>query len=419
MHVFATRVRFLALLAVGIFAVRSRPAAASGTVGTGSASSCTQAALEQALMGGGLVTFNCGPSPVTISLLLNGETINVDTTVDGGGLITIDSTAALDNVFTVNAGTLTVENLTLVNAETLPDVAATIDNAASLVVDNCTLSNDSFWSIFNFGGSVTVTNSTLIGSAGGFYEGTHTGTNVIDGCTFANAGAAVRSDSSLAVANSTFASNFVGVIGVGSGVVLTNDTFSGDQTAINGSATLINTIVATSAVTNCTATVVDGGHNLEDGTSCGFSAGTSLSNTSPGFDANGLANNGGPTQTIALLSTSAAVDGGDDTACSTPPVNGVDQRDFARPGTGHTHCSIGAYEFYTALPPSPTPTETEAPAPTLTPMPTDTLPPPPTSTPMLVPMIKLQCMNGGWRTFTLPRAFKNQGDCIRFVNTGK
>jgi hypothetical protein len=26
---------------------------------------------------------------------------------------------------------------------------------------------------------------------------------------------------------------------------------------------------------------------------------------------------------------------------------------------------------------------------------------------------------GGWQTFHSPRAFKNQGDCIQFVNTGK
>ncbi len=30
-----------------------------------------------------------------------------------------------------------------------------------------------------------------------------------------------------------------------------------------------------------------------------------------------------------------------------------------------------------------------------------------------------QCKNGGWKTFTVPRRFKNQGDCIQFVNTGK
>lgn len=35
------------------------------------------------------------------------------------------------------------------------------------------------------------------------------------------------------------------------------------------------------------------------------------------------------------------------------------------------------------------------------------------------PATKDACKNGGWATFTIPRAFKNQGDCIQFVNTGK
>ncbi len=35
------------------------------------------------------------------------------------------------------------------------------------------------------------------------------------------------------------------------------------------------------------------------------------------------------------------------------------------------------------------------------------------------PTNKNQCKNHGWATFTIPRAFKNQGDCIQFVNTGK
>lgn len=30
-----------------------------------------------------------------------------------------------------------------------------------------------------------------------------------------------------------------------------------------------------------------------------------------------------------------------------------------------------------------------------------------------------QCKQGGWETFTIPGKFKNQGDCIQFVNTGK
>jgi YVTN family beta-propeller protein len=35
------------------------------------------------------------------------------------------------------------------------------------------------------------------------------------------------------------------------------------------------------------------------------------------------------------------------------------------------------------------------------------------------PSDKDQCKKGGWRDFTIPRKFKNQGDCVSFVNTGK
>jgi len=50
--------------------------------------------------------------------------------------------------------------------------------------------------------------------------------------------------------------------------------------------------------------------------------------------------------------------------------------------------------------------------------PTPTATPLPTATPAGVPTSKAQCKHGGWRNFTVPRAFKNQGDCIQFVNTG-
>jgi hypothetical protein len=45
----------------------SHPAWAAGVVGNGTPASCTDAALNTALTGGGLVTFNCGASPVTIT----------------------------------------------------------------------------------------------------------------------------------------------------------------------------------------------------------------------------------------------------------------------------------------------------------------------------------------------------------------
>ena len=35
------------------------------------------------------------------------------------------------------------------------------------------------------------------------------------------------------------------------------------------------------------------------------------------------------------------------------------------------------------------------------------------------PANKDECKNGGWKNFIFPRTFKNQGDCIQYVNTGK
>src|SRR5229473_2967650 len=35
------------------------------------------------------------------------------------------------------------------------------------------------------------------------------------------------------------------------------------------------------------------------------------------------------------------------------------------------------------------------------------------------PTNKDQCKKGDWKTFTVPRKFKNQGDCVSFVNTRK
>jgi hypothetical protein len=36
-----------------------------------------------------------------------------------------------------------------------------------------------------------------------------------------------------------------------------------------------------------------------------------------------------------------------------------------------------------------------------------------------LPTSKADCKNGGWQRFSFPYSFKNQGDCMQFVNTGK
>jgi outer membrane protein assembly factor BamB len=46
-------------------------------------------------------------------------------------------------------------------------------------------------------------------------------------------------------------------------------------------------------------------------------------------------------------------------------------------------------------------------------------PPPPVTNLVGPPTDKDQCKNGGWANFSTPRTFRNQGDCIQFVETGK
>jgi hypothetical protein len=63
----------------------------TNVVGTGTAISCTEDALAAALFDGGVITFNCGAQPVSIPITkeLN-VTKDTDTTIDGGGLVTLD-----------------------------------------------------------------------------------------------------------------------------------------------------------------------------------------------------------------------------------------------------------------------------------------------------------------------------------------
>ncbi len=97
--------------------------ATTETVGTGTASSCTEAALATALSKGGVIRFNCGGA-ATIHLTSQ-KTLRTDvnTTIDGQGLITLDgggSTRLLyfySPNFRATTTTVTIENLTLQNGK--------------------------------------------------------------------------------------------------------------------------------------------------------------------------------------------------------------------------------------------------------------------------------------------------------------
>ena len=61
-------------------------------VGSGTPASCTSAAFVAAVAQGGIITFDCGPSPVTITLANTAKVFNAtgpEIVIDGGGLITL------------------------------------------------------------------------------------------------------------------------------------------------------------------------------------------------------------------------------------------------------------------------------------------------------------------------------------------
>ena len=84
----ATRNLLFIVLALAGCAVPS--ARAGGVVGSGTAASCTEAALDSALAGGGTVTFNCGGGAVVIPITSTKQ-LSKSTTIDGTGQqITLD-----------------------------------------------------------------------------------------------------------------------------------------------------------------------------------------------------------------------------------------------------------------------------------------------------------------------------------------
>src|SRR6185295_4239186 len=94
---------------------------------------------------------------------------------------------------------------------------------------------------------------------------------------------------------------------------------------------------------------------IETTAGCSFTG--SVVNTYSGVDPNlgPLQDNGGPTQTFALLPGSVAIDTGNPAGCTDNlgATLTTDQRGFPRPINGR--CDMGAYEY---SPPTPTPTNT-------------------------------------------------------------
>ena len=96
-------------------------------IGTGTAASCTFAALNSAATAGGVITFNCGADPVTIKVtsVMNLPT-SKNTVVDGGRKVTLDGGGTSQifrfdhGDFRVNDFGLTLQHIAVVNGKSTP-----------------------------------------------------------------------------------------------------------------------------------------------------------------------------------------------------------------------------------------------------------------------------------------------------------
>ncbi len=307
---------------------------------------------NRAQTGGGILNLN--------TLTINNSTISDNTADVGAGIITARATVAISNstissntavngggglyqIGSFNPGRVTITDSSIQNNRATDGNSSGggIVNAGILEVTRSTISGNQAAAgggLFNtasdlddteisFGSATaTLVNSTLSGNSSSFTANPGS-----------NSGAAIfNSEETLIVRNSTFAGNG-GDFGLfGDAPTLTN---SGGSVTVTNSL-FVNTIADGN---NCSGVNI-GGSNLSDDLSCG---GAQVNGSAGGLVFNGeelvlvfgpLANNGGPTQTHALLPLNPALNAGSNVSTSVS----TDQRGLTRIVGGTV--DIGAYE---------------------------------------------------------------------------
>jgi hypothetical protein len=172
---YLTTVLIILTLLLGSSSTTAR-AAETIVVGDGTPESCTEVTFKQAIADvpiGGIITFNCGPDPITILIFDTAAKIQKDLTIDGGGLITFTT---YQLIFYVTAATVEFRNLTL--ADRINDAIGGIINYGTLTLHHVIVENKSNGhgyaggAIAN-GGVLTFEDSILVGDSGGCSGGVY------------------------------------------------------------------------------------------------------------------------------------------------------------------------------------------------------------------------------------------------------
>jgi uncharacterized protein (UPF0333 family) len=288
-----------------------------------------------------------------------------DLTVQGTGAgLTIIDGGGIDRVFNFISQLpfvrVAISNLTIRNGVTASHGGGLLNELGNTVVlTNVTIAANSSTSsggtgggIYKHQGTMSLTNVTIRNNRafrGGGIENEFellqlTNVTVSGNTSDFGIGGGITNFGTVTLTNVTISDNTgegVTQVGSGSTATLTNVTVSGNRGGIlnSGTVTLTNVLLASNTAggggDTCLGIITSRGHNLDSGSTCSFSGPGDLSNTDPKLGP--LANNGGPTQTHALLPGSPAIDAGTNTGCPA-----TDQRGVPRPQGAA--CDIGAYE---------------------------------------------------------------------------
>jgi probable HAF family extracellular repeat protein len=302
----------------------------------------------------------------------DGSTVTIDdSTISGnagngignypgsGGMVTVTNSTISGNAGdgVDSFGTVTVTNSTIsgnsvgVDGETVTITGCTVRGNTSSGVGN---SSD---------GTLTVTDSTVASNGGeGIFNSSYAMATITDSTVSGNSGFGIynNDDGTVTVTNSTISdnSNSFGASGIRNGdgtVTITDSTISANYGGIGNFGGLVvvrNTIIAGNSrpgapeIWNVNGLLESLGHNLiGDGTGASGFRGTDLVGTSshpldPKLGP--LQDNGGPTQTMALLPSSPAIAAGDPT--DAPPT---DQRGPGYQRVVHGIIDIGAFQVQT------------------------------------------------------------------------
>ena len=296
-----------------------------------------------------IFTFNGGSGAIE-GMTITGGTSTMTSTQEGpgdGGAIFAQTSEA--DTLSLSGVTL-AGNSAMLNGGAIASPPESGTGTVAITIDASTISDNHVTGgvmegggggIYTFG-DLTITNSTITANSAE-NPGVNMGGGVLSALDMATA--AIGNETKLL--NTTIANNTIGGAmassGMGAGFAMVDPTM-GTMGTLEARNTIVANNTINGAIQDCSLVGASTSANsLSSDTSCQFNDGGSKESTDPQLAA--LADNGGPTNTLAIAAASPAFNAGTNTDCPA-----TDQRGTPRPQG--PSCDIGAFELL-VVPPDP------------------------------------------------------------------